>query len=65
MQVKELQESFAALDDKGEGKGTAKQLRFTKDQQRENAIKEAETTLGGGEQEAEDPHGAGRSSSTF
>lgn len=47
VQVKELQESFAALDEKGEGKGTAKQLRFTKDQARDMAIKEAETTLSG------------------
>lgn len=47
VQIKELQESFAALDEKGEGKGTAKQLRMTKDQQREMVIKEAEDTLGG------------------
>lgn len=49
VQVKELQESFADMDAKGDGKGTAKQLRLTKDQQREAAIREAESALGGAE----------------
>lgn len=54
VQIKELNESFADLDAKGEGKGTGVQSRFTRSQQREQQVKEAEGTLSGGAEEQED-----------
>ena len=54
VQIKELNESFAELDAKGEGKGTGAQTRFTRSQQREQMVKEAEGTLSGGAEEGEE-----------
>ena len=51
MQLKELTEAFVEADGKGEGFGAAKQTRFTRTQQRERAVKEAEGTLEGPEAE--------------
>jgi hypothetical protein len=47
VQVKELGEAFAAADAKGEGFGAVKQTRFTRSQQRERDVKEAEGALEG------------------
>ena len=47
VQLKELTEAFVKADGKGEGFGAAKQTRFTRTQQRERAVKEAEGTLEG------------------
>ena len=47
VQLKELTEAFVEADAKGEGFGTAKQTRFTRTQQRERAVKEAEGPLDG------------------
>ncbi|KAI5480254.1 microtubule associated protein [Pseudohyphozyma bogoriensis] len=50
VQVKELNEAFKERDDKGEGFGgpEGKQSRWTKTQQRERMVKEAEVQLEGG-----------------
>lgn len=47
VQVKELGEAFASADAKGEGFGAVKQSRFTRSQQRERDVKEAEGALEG------------------
>jgi cytoskeleton-associated protein 5 len=47
VQIKELKESFAEADSQGIGHGTAQQQRFTRDQQREKAIQETQSTLDG------------------
>lgn len=47
VQVKELGEAFVEADGKGEGFGGLKQSRFTRSQQRERDVKEAEVALEG------------------
>lgn len=47
VQVKELTEAFEEADKKGEGLGNVKATRFTRSQQRERQIKEAEGALEG------------------
>lgn len=57
VQVKELNEGFQALNEQGQGAGKGQQTRFTRDQLRQKAIKEAEQTLrGGNPQDADSDH---------
>jgi cytoskeleton-associated protein 5 len=53
VQVKELNEQFAELDAKGEGKGKGAQSRWTRKQQRERDVKEAEGALEGAREDTD------------
>lgn len=65
VQLKELTESFAKMDAEGQGKGSGVQTRFTRAQQRQRAIADAESTLAGKTDGVEEPGVTADAAETF